>query len=129
MSARTKSRPEPVAVDEPASESGVNEIRLVGRLSQAPSERVLPSGDTIWTFRVVVPRGEGSTRSRQTVDSIECTVWSGRVRRSVPGWRQDDVVEVSGALRRRFFRAAGAPASRVEVEVSAGRVIRRAASA
>jgi single-strand DNA-binding protein len=129
MSARTKGRPEPVAVDDPASESGVNEIRLVGRLSHAPSELVLPSGDTIWTFRLVVPRTGGPPRSRQTVDSIECTVWSGRVRRSVPGWRQDDVVEVVGALRRRFFRAAGAPASRVEVEVAGGRVIRRAASA
>jgi single-strand DNA-binding protein len=132
MSARTQDRPRPGAQD-PVPGSGINEIRLVGRLSQAPSERVLPSGDTVWTFRVVVPRPE--TRApvgpggRPGVDAIECAVWSGRVRRSVPGWRRDDVVEVSGALRRRFYRAGGATASRVEVEVSGGRVIRRAASA
>jgi single-strand DNA-binding protein len=132
MSARTQDRPRPGAQD-PALLPGVNEIRLVGRLSQAPSERVLPSGDTVWTFRVVVPRPEarspGGQGGRAGVDAIECAVWSGRVRRSVPGWRRDDVVEVSGALRRRFFRAGGATASRVEVEVSGGRVIRRAASA
>lgn len=129
MSARTKDRSELAGAGDPASAAGINEIRLVGRLSQAPDERVLPSGDTIWTFRVVVPRTGGAHGSRQSVDSIECTVWSGRVRRSVPGWQPDDVVEVRGALRRRFFRVGGSPASRVDVEVSAGRVIRRAATA
>ena len=34
-----------------------------------------------------------------------------------------------GDVRRRFFRTPAGPASRVEVEVAAGRLIRRAASA
>lgn len=109
-------------------ESSVNEVRLVGRISQQPEERVLPSGDSVWTFRIVVPRAGGRARSRQTVDSLDCAVWTGRVRRSVAVWSVDDVVEVTGAMRRRFFRAGGAAVSRVEVEVSGGRVIRRAAS-
>lgn len=103
----------------------VNEVRLVGKISQVPQERVLPSGDVIWTFRVVVARGEDD-RSRQRVDSLECTAWGGRVRRSAASWLPGDQVEVTGSLRRRFFRAAGAVASRVEVDVSAGRIIRRA---
>jgi single-strand DNA-binding protein len=106
----------------------VNEVRLVGRVSQQPEERVLPSGDSVWTFRIVVARTGDRARSRQSVDSLECAVWAGRVRRSVSGWGVGDVVEVTGAVRRRFFRAGGAAASRVEVEVSGGRVIRRAAS-
>lgn len=105
----------------------VNEVRLVGRLSQAPEERVLPSGDAVWTFRVVVARPDGgSATSRQTVDALECAAWSARARRSVRSWSAGDVVEVVGAVRRRFFRAGGAAASRVEVEMSSGRVIRRA---
>jgi len=104
----------------------VNEVRLVGRVSQTPEERVLPSGDVLWTFRVVVPRTQARTGSRQTVDALECAVWGGRIRRSVATWAEGDLVEVSGALRRRFFRAGGAASSRVEIEVSAGRVIRRA---
>jgi single-strand DNA-binding protein len=108
----------------------VNEIRLVGRVSQPPEERLLPSGDTLWSFRVVVPRPDDPARERSQVDAVDCRVWSGRVRRSVANWRVDDVVEVSGSVRRRFFRTAqGAAASRFEVEVSAGRVIRRASSA
>lgn len=112
-----------------AATEAVNEVRLVGRVSQQPEERVLPSGDTLWSFRVVVPRPEDPARPRQQVDAVDCCVWSGRVRRSVASWRVDDVVEVSGSVRRRFFRTAQGAASRFEVEVSAGRLIRRAASA
>ncbi|GEP39376.1 hypothetical protein NPS01_30390 [Nocardioides psychrotolerans] len=105
-----------------------NEVRLIGRISQEPESRELPSGDTIWTFRVVVPRAPAAVRPHQSVDALECVVWSGRLKRFVRTWHAGDVVEVSGQLRRRFYRAGGAAVSRVEVEVSSGRVIRRATS-
>lgn len=104
----------------------VNEVRLVGRLSQDPEQRVLPSGDAMWTFRLVVARPEGA-KSRQSVDTLECTVWGGRVRKSVTAWTGGDIVEVTGALRRRFFSSGAGRASRVEVEVASGRMVRRAA--
>ena len=117
----------PVVDDHPAA---VNEVRLVGRLADEPRLRELSSGDSLWTLRVVVGRpalAEGE-RPRQRVDTLECAVWSGRLKKQVPRWAAGDVVEVSGALRRRFFQAAGATASRVEVELSTGRIIRRARS-
>ena len=104
----------------------INEVRLAGRISAGPDERVLPSGDVLWTFRLVVPRPAGRTAVRRGVDALDCAVWGGRVRRSVASWRQGDVVEVSGAIRRRFFRVTGGAASRFEVEVEAGRLISRA---
>lgn len=109
-------------------ESGqaANEVRLVGRLSAAPEERVLPSGDVVWVFRVVVPRPDGGGRAR--VDALECAAWSPRARRAVTSWRDGDVVEVEGAVRRRFFRTGAGAASRVEVEVSRARMVRRAAA-
>ena len=103
----------------------VNEVRLVGRLSQDPEERVLPSGDSVWTFRLVVARPAGG-KSRQSVDTLECAVWGGRVRKSAASWAAGDVVEVAGALRRRFFSTGAGRASRVEVEVASGRMVRRA---
>lgn len=106
----------------------VNVVRLVGRVSAAPEEVVLPSGDVLCSFRVVVGRPEGH-QSRQRVDALECTTWVPRVRRSAMRWQPGDVVEVEGAIRRRFFRAGGGAASRVEVEVSSGRRVRRAATA
>jgi single-strand DNA-binding protein len=109
-----------------APDAAINEVRLVGRVSQVPEERVLPSGDVLWTFRVVVPRSKAS--GRVSVDALDCAAWSKAAQRSVATWAADDVVEVTGAVRRRFFRAGGGAASRVEVEMSRGRVIRRAGS-
>lgn len=105
-----------------------NEVALVGRVAQDPEQRELPSGDVIWVFRLVVRRPEGSA-SRQSVDTLDCVAWPGRAQRSVRSWRGGDVVELRGAVRRRFFRTAGGAASRVEVEVASGRVRRRAAAA
>jgi single-strand DNA-binding protein len=92
--------------------------------------RQLPSGDSVWTLRVIVDRPAPGAKQRpgQRVDSLECAVWSGRLRKQVAGWSEGDVVQVAGALRRRFFRASGALASRVEVELNRGRIIRRAGS-
>ena len=49
----------------------------------------------------------GGRCDRKGVDWIDCSVWGGRLRRSVAGWGTGDVVEVQGALRRRFYRVAG----------------------
>lgn len=103
-------------------ETSINEVRLVGRVAAEPVERTLPSGDTLVTFRLVVDRAPGG-RSAQKVDALECCAWTARVQRSVLRWRPGDVVEVTGAVRRRFFRGgAGGAASRVEVEVATARV-------
>lgn len=113
----------------------VNQVRLVGRISQPPHERVLPSGDAVWTFRVIVARPQRSLQTRarngtrQQVDALECAAWTPRAQRSVKAWNAGDTVEVSGALRRRFFGAGGGAASRCEVEMTSGRIIRRAGTA
>lgn len=109
----------------------VNEVTLVGRLSQVPEERVLPSGDQLWTFRVVVPRPARTRPGSRggLVDALDCAAWTARVRRSVRTWREGDLVQVRGAVRRRFFRTGAGAVSRVEVEVTRARLIRRAASA
>ncbi|MQW75356.1 single-stranded DNA-binding protein [Nocardioides sp. dk4132] len=108
-------------------EEGRNEVRLVGRVSQAPEERELPSGDSVLLFRLVVARTGDLRGSRQRVDVLDCAVWGGRVRAAARAWCAGDVVELSGAVRRRFFRAGAGPASRYEIEVLSGRRVRRAA--
>jgi single-strand DNA-binding protein len=113
-----------VSTEEGVETDACNEVVLRGKVSAEPEERVLPSGDSVWVFRVVVPRTV--PRGRTSVDTLDCAVWSGRAKRSVGGLRAGDQVAVHGALRRRFFKAGGGTASRVEVEVSTLRVVRKA---
>jgi hypothetical protein len=63
----------------------INQVRLLGRLAADPQLRELPSGDTVWSLRVVVDRPvvQGAVRPRQRVDSLECAVWSGRLKSRV----------------------------------------------
>jgi single-strand DNA-binding protein len=104
----------------------VNEVTLVGRLSQPAEEQRLPSGSELWKFRVIVGRPP-SPASRVTVDALDCVVWAKRPARSVSTWRTGDVVEVKGSLRRRFFApSGGGRVSRCEVEVASAKLIRRA---
>ena len=104
----------------------VNEVTLVGRMSQPAEEQVLPSGSQLWKFRVIVGRPP-SPASRVTVDALDCVVWTKRPARVVSRFGSGDLVEVKGSLRRRFFApAAGGRVSRCEVEVASARLIRRA---
>jgi single-strand DNA-binding protein len=106
-----------------------NEVVLVGRVPAAPEERALPSGDVLVTWRVVVGRPPGRRPPdgvrATTVDTLDCVAWTASARRAATALAPDDVVEVSGALRRRFWRAGGAAASRCEVEVSSVRRVSR----
>ena len=106
-----------------------NEVVLVGRVPADPEERELPSGDRLVTWRLVVTRSPSrrppATGRAPTVDTVDCVAWTASTRRAALGLRPDDVVEVHGALRRRFWRAGAAAASRCEVEASTVRRVSR----
>lgn len=104
----------------------LNEVRLRGRVADQAHERVLPSGDTLVTVRLIVDRPQVDERRR--VDTLDCVCWTRRAQRSASSWSAGDVVEVQGAVRRRFFGAAGARVSRVEIEVTSARRVARAPS-
>lgn len=116
--------------DEPEQVPARNEVVLVGRVAAAAEERELPSGDLLVSFRLVVdrpapvrpPPGRGVT-----VDTLDCAAWGAGARRTAKALGPGDVVEVEGALRRRFWRAGAAAVSRTEVEVGALRRLVRAA--
>lgn len=98
----------------------VNHVELSGRVSAEPETRVLPSGDQVVSFRLIVPRDAAARRrTRQTVDTIECTAWTAALRRKVSRLAPGATVQVSGQLRRRFSRGAGGVMSRVTVDLEA----------
>ncbi|WP_253272568.1 single-stranded DNA-binding protein [Arsenicicoccus sp. oral taxon 190] len=107
----------------------VNEVRLVGRVSADPEVRELPSGASPVTLRLVVRRPPDPTARDQgrrpaTVDTIDVACWQGRAREVGLVLAAGDVVEVTGALRRRFFRGAVPAQSRYEVEAEVVTIVR-----
>ena len=93
-----------------------NKVLLTGRVSSTGEEVELPSGDTLTRFRVVVPRDKPVTRT--TIDTIDCVAFKKNVQSKVMQLENEDVVEIEGALRRRFWQTGSGTASRVEVEVA-----------
>lgn len=105
-----------------------NEVHLRGRVSGAPEQRDLPSGDVLVQLRVVIPRPTtrsrtGSSGSTQRVDTIDVTCWSARARAAALRLEDGAGVEVTGALRRRFFRTGSGAASRYDVEATSLRTV------
>ena len=105
-----------------------NDVHLIGRLAAPAVARVLPSGDPLVSWRLVVERPPESRRRPGAVDTIDCASWRAGVRRAVQPWVAGDLIEVTGALRRRFFRTPAGAVSRYEVDaVAVRRIIRRPA--
>lgn len=94
------------AVD-PAVNGALNLAVVRGEVSSPPDVRVLPSEAVLVQLQV-------TTRLEHETLSTPIAVWN------PPAWVEDlepgTEIVVVGRVRRRFFRAAGATASRVELE-------------
>ena len=107
----------------------VNEVHLVGRVTSLATEKVLPSGDKVVEFRIVIGRAKSSKSSKSSkslnsrsgkkeVDSLDIAAWSAKSRKAAMSLKVDSWVEINGAVRRRFWQAPSGLASRWQVEAS-----------
>jgi single-strand DNA-binding protein len=92
---------------EPLALTALNLAVVRGEVSSPPDVRVLPSEAVLVQLQV-------TTRLEAETLSTPIAVWN------PPGWVEElepgTEIVVVGRIRRRFFRAGGATASRVEVE-------------
>ena len=105
-----------------------NDVVLRGRLSASAELRTLPSGDTLVSFRLVVRRPHPQTRGPST-DTLPCITYDRALQKRIAAWQAGDVVEVEGALQRRFWRTATGTTSMTEVNCRRGRKVPRSAGA
>lgn len=105
-----------------AKEIWSNTVELVARVTSSGETIELPSGDTLTRFRVVVPREKPVTKT--TIDTIDCVSFKPQIQNRAMKLEVDEVVEIQGALRRRFWQTGGGVASRMEVEVSNLKVVK-----
>lgn len=90
----------------------LNDVALRGWVTTVASERELPSGDLVVQFRIAITRPEGG------VDTIDLESWSAKTRRTASSLKDGEWVEISGSIRRRFWKSGGALASRWQVITS-----------
>ena len=87
----------------------LNDVALRGWVTTIATERELPSGDVVVQFRIAITRSEGG------VDTIDLESWSAKTRRTALTLKDGEWVEISGSIRRRFWKSASGLASRWQV--------------
>lgn len=108
-----RTRPDSSPVPRPAAvpPAGTNVVVLRGTLSRDPELRSLPSGDALLAFEVTVRAADGAAPAR--AESVP-VCWFDPPSAATRLGAGTEVLVV-GRVRRRFFRAGGATASRTEV--------------
>jgi len=92
-------------------EFSLNDCLLRGRVSAPATDRELPSGEHVVEFRLIVTRTE-----REGVDTLDIAAWSGKSRRTALSLKAGEWVEISGSIRRRFWKGPTGLASRWQIE-------------
>ena len=87
----------------------LNEVKLVGWVTTIATDRELPSGDLVTSFRIAITRPEGG------VDTIDLEAWSAPMRKKASLLKDGEWVEVTGSIRRRFWKSGSGLASRWNV--------------
>jgi single-strand DNA-binding protein len=91
----------------------LNDVLLRGRVSSMGVEKELPSGDKVVEFRIVIARSD-----ELGFDTIDISAWSSKLRRSASSLKTEEWVEISGSIKRRFWRGATGLASRWQIDAS-----------
>lgn len=94
-----------------------NEVRVVGRLGSNVGVKVLPSGDEITVFSIIVDRPAREIRGTTRIDTIACVTSRVQIGSRLSNWEPGRWIEAEGVLRRRFWRAGGGLGSAMEVDV------------
>jgi len=96
----------------------LNQVALIGRLSDEAKEKILPCGSKVVEFRLIVEREKDRSGSKQLVDTIDIATWTAAGRKSALKLDENAWVSVNGAIRRRFWQSPSGLASRWQVEAS-----------
>ncbi|MGW5155971.1 single-stranded DNA-binding protein [Nonomuraea wenchangensis] len=100
-----------------------NEVLLVGRLSAAPEDHTLPSGDTVTKWRIIVRRRRRQRPGATLTDSVPCVTFSPETADVVRGLKPRDYLQVTGSFRCRVFGPTGAKTWKYEVEVTSAKPV------
>lgn len=91
----------------------LNDCLLRGRVSAVAVDRELPSGEHVVEFRLIITR-----EAREGFDTLDVAAWTPKNRRSALSLKPGEWIEVTGAIRRRFWQGPAGLASRWQIEAA-----------
>lgn len=81
----------------------LNQIVLVGRITQDPKVTELDNGKKVCNVIVAIPRSYKNENGEYDTDFIKCTMWSGVAENTSEYCKQGDLIGIKGHIQTRVI--------------------------
>lgn len=81
----------------------LNQIVLVGRITQDPKATELDNGKKVCNVTVAIPRSYKNENGEYDTDFVKCTMWSGVAENTSEYCKQGDLIGIKGRIQTRVI--------------------------
>ena len=81
----------------------LNQIVLVGRITQDPKVPELDNGKKVCNVTVAIPRSYKNENGEYDTDFVKCTMWSGVAENTSEYCKQGDLIGIKGRIQTRVI--------------------------
>ncbi len=81
----------------------LNQIVLVGRITQDPKVTELENGKKVCNVTVAIPRSYKNENGEYDTDFVKCTMWSGVAENTSEYCNQGDLIGIKGRIQTRVI--------------------------
>ena len=81
----------------------LNQIVLVGRITQDPKVTKLDNGKKVCNVTVAIPRSYKNENGEYDTDFVKCTMWSGVAENTSEYCKQGDLIGIKGRIQTRVI--------------------------
>ena len=81
----------------------LNQIVLVGRITQDPKVTELEDGKKVCNITVDIPRSYKNENGEYDTDFVKCTMWSGVAENTSEYCKQGDLIGIKGRIQTRVI--------------------------
>ncbi len=81
----------------------LNQIVLVGRITQYPKVTELDNGKKVCNVTIAIPRSYKNENGEYDTDFVKCTMWSGVAENTSEYCKQGDLIGIKGRIQTRVI--------------------------
>lgn len=93
----------------------LNQLVIVGRLTQNPEIKELENGKKVSTITIAVPRSYKNADGMYNTDFIQCTLWNGIAENTAEYCKKGDIVGVKGRIQTGSYETESGEKYKIEV--------------